>query len=232
MIPIKTTGELQVMREGGTMLAQVIEELAALVKPGMTTGRLDLKAEELIVKAGAEPAFKGYQGFPRTMCTSVNEEVVHAVPSDRELTKGDVVTLDLGLIHKGMYVDMARTYPVGEVSPETAHLLKATKKALRLGIKKVRHGNTVGDIGNTIQRFIESQGYNVVRDLCGHGIGRELHEEPKIVNFGKRHTDGLRHSKESLMWTLRDARPEQNHPSSASCLQLPWDQRSRPYKSR
>ncbi len=186
MITIKTPEEIGVMREGGKILAQVLEEVAEGIAPGVTTNELDKKAEQLIIRAGTKPAFKGYQGFPGTVCTAVNEEMVHTAPSDRELKEGDIISLDIGLIHKGMYLDMARTYPVGEISAEASHLIKTTKKALRIGIKKVRPGNTVGDIGNTIQRLVEGQGYGVIRNLCGHGIGKELHEEPKITNFGKR----------------------------------------------
>lgn len=186
MITIKTPEEIQVMREGGKILAQILEEVAEGIHPGATTKELDTKAEKLIVRAGVKPAFKGYQGFPSVVCTAVNEEMVHNVPSDKPLEEGDILSLDIGLIYKGMYLDMARTYAVGEISLEASHLIKATKKSLRLGIKKARPGNTVGDIGNTIQRFIESQGYGVVRILCGHGIGKELHEDPKIANFGKR----------------------------------------------
>ena len=186
MITIKTEEEIQVMREGGKMLAHILEDIAKDIAPGVTTKQLDTKAEKLIKEAGAKPAFKGYEGFPGIVCTAVNEEMVHTVPSDKPLAKGDILSLDIGLIYKGMYLDMARTYPVGEISLEASHLIKTTKKSLRIGIKKARPGNTVGDIGNTIQRFVEGQGYGVVRILCGHGIGKELHEDPKIANFGKR----------------------------------------------
>ncbi|MCP6726539.1 MAG: type I methionyl aminopeptidase [Patescibacteria group bacterium] len=186
MITIKTEEEIQVMREGGKMLAHILEDIAKDIAPGVTTKQLDTKAEKLIKEAGAKPAFKGYEGFPGIVCTAVNEEMVHTVPSDKPLEEGDILSLDIGLIYKGMYLDMARTYPVGEISLEASHLIKTTKKSLRIGIKKARPGNTVGDIGNTIQRFVEGQGYGVVRILCGHGIGKELHEDPKIANFGKR----------------------------------------------
>lgn len=189
MISIKTPEEIVIMGEGGRILAQIMKDLQAQVKPRVTTDELDRFAETEIKKAGAEPAFKNYQGFPRTLCTSVNEEIVHVIPSPKKvLREGDIITLDLGLIWSGFYVDMARTVPVGEIDPETARLVRITKKALRLGIKKARPGNTFGDIGNTVQRFVESQGYNVLRDLCGHGIGKELHEPPQIPNDGKRHS--------------------------------------------
>jgi len=187
MISIKTPDEIAIMREGGHMLARVMKDLFQQVKPGITTEELDAYAESQILKAGCQPAFKGYQGFPKTLCTSLNDEVVHAVPGRRALKEGDILTLDLGLIWQRFYLDMARTMPVGNVGMEAMHLIHTTKKALRLGIKKARPGNTVGDIGNTVQRFVERQGYNVVRNLCGHGIGKELHEDPQIPNFGKRH---------------------------------------------
>jgi len=121
------------------------------------------------------------------LCTSINEEIVHVVPSNRVLKEGDIITLDLGILWKGFHNDMAVSLPVGKIKPEAARLIRVTRKALKRGIKKTRAGNTVGDIGNTIQRYVESQGYNVVRDLCGHGIGKELHEDPQILNYGKRH---------------------------------------------
>ncbi|MCH7605041.1 type I methionyl aminopeptidase [Patescibacteria group bacterium] len=209
MISIKTSEEIKIMREGGQKLAHIMEKLQKQVRPGVNTEELDAFAEHEIIKAGAKPAFKGYQKFPRTLCTSVNEEVVHAIPSkEKVLREGDILTLDIGLIWSaslknrldseakrtasqggnGFYLDMARTVSVGEVSFELKHLIETTKKALRLGIKKARTGNTFGDIGNTIQRFVESQGYNVVRDLCGHGIGVQLHEDPQVPNYGKRKT--------------------------------------------
>ena len=187
MISIKTPEEIAIMRQGGKILAQIMKDLQKQVKPGVNTDELDQFAETEIKKAGAKPAFKNYEGFPRTLCTSVNEEIVHVIPSPKKVLKqGDIITLDLGLIWKDFYLDMARTVPVGGIDPETARLVRITKKALRLGIKKARPGNTFGDIGNTIQRFVESQGYNVLRDLCGHGIGKELHEPPQIPNYGKR----------------------------------------------
>ncbi len=191
MIPIKikTPQEIEIMKEGGQVLARIMSELQDQIRPGVSTQELDMFAESQIQKAGAQPAFQGYQGFPRTLCASINDELVHVIPSaDRVLKEGDILTLDLGLIWKGFYLDMARTMGVGDISLEAIHLIRATKKALRLGLKKTKPGNTIGDIGNTIQRFVESQGYNVVRDLCGHGIGRQLHEEPQIPNFGKRHS--------------------------------------------
>jgi len=180
------------MKEGGRILAHIMEELKKKVEPGVTTKELDRVAETLIFKSGAEPAFKGYQGFPATLCTSVNHQIVHAVPSDYKLKRGDILSLDLGIKYQDFFTDMAVTVPVrdptsGNFEPEKLRLIRVTKKALKLAIKKAKPGNTLGDIGNTIQRYVESQGFNVVRELCGHGIGRELHEEPQILNYGKRH---------------------------------------------
>ncbi len=170
-ISIKTPEEIKIMAEGGRILAQIMKELEKRVELGITTRELDRVAETLVLKSGAKPSFKGHQGYPAALCVSVNEEIVHALPSKRRLKEGDIVSLDLGLFYKGFHSDMALTLPVGKVSPETQRLIRITKKALKRGIKKARPGNTFGDIGNTIQRYVEGQGFNVVRILCGHGIG-------------------------------------------------------------
>jgi len=216
MITIKSKEEIETMAEGGKILAKIMKELEKRVRPGISTKELDGLAENLILESGGKCSFKGYEGFPNCLCTSVNEEIVHGLPSDRILKEGDIISLDLGIFYKGFHSDMATTVPVlnpsagrtrvGKVSPEVQRLIQVTKKALKRGIKKSRIGNTFGDIGNTIQRYVESQsytaseavgparaelghrGFNVIRDLCGHGIGRELHEEPEVLNFGKRHT--------------------------------------------
>lgn len=186
MITIKSSQEIQIMAEGGKILVKIMKELEKEVKPGITTKELDRAAEALILKYGAKPSFKNYEGFPACLCISVNEEIVHVIPSGRVLKEGDIVSLDLGILFKGFHTDMAITLPVGKVLPETQRLIRVTKKALKAGLKKVRPGNTFGDLSNTIQRYVESQGFNVVRDLCGHGIGRKIHEDPQIPNFGKR----------------------------------------------
>lgn len=188
MITIKTKEEIQIMKESGKILALAIKELEKIAKPGITTLELDKAAEAFILSMGAKPAFKGYEGFPYSLCASVNENIVHGYPSKYVLKDGDIIGLDLGVLYKGYNTDMAVTIAIGKVSFEAKRLLNVTKKALRLGIKKAKVGNTVGDIGNTIQRFIEDQGYGVVRDLCGHGIGKAVHEDPKIPNYGKRQT--------------------------------------------
>jgi methionyl aminopeptidase len=187
MIFIKTQKEIQIMREGGKILAQIMRDLKERVKPGISTKELEKRAKALILKYRVKPAFKDYQGFPALLCTSINEEVVHGVPSERKLKEGDIISLDLGISYKGFFVDMAITLPVGQVLPEVQRLIRVTKKALKRAIRKVRLGNTIGDIGNSIQRYVERQGFSVIKELCGHGIGKELHEEPQIFNEGKRH---------------------------------------------
>lgn len=187
MIKIKTEEEIQIMSEGGKILAKIMKELMSKVEPGVTTKEIDKIAEHLVSKYEVKASFKGYNGFPATICASVNEEVVHGLPSSRILKEGDIFSLDMGIIYKGYHSDMAVTLPVGEVSDVAARLIKVTKKSLKRGIKKVRAGLTFGDVGNTIQRYIEDQGYGVVKDLCGHGIGKDLHEDPQVSNYGKRH---------------------------------------------
>jgi methionyl aminopeptidase len=184
---LKTKKEIEIMKEGGRILAGIMSQLKGMVKPGITTKDLERAAEALILKYKTEPAFKGYLGFPSVLCASVNEVIVHGVPSGYRLKEGDVLSLDLGIKHKGYYSDMALTVPVGNAAPEALRLIRTAKKALKLAIKKSRIGNTLGDVGNTIQRFVEGQGFSVIRELCGHGIGKELHEEPEILNYGKRH---------------------------------------------
>lgn len=174
------------MQEGGKILAQVLKEIEKMAKPGTTTMDLNRAAEALILKHGAKPAFKGQEGFPFALCASVNETIVHGFPSNYVLKEGDIIGLDLGVLYKGYNTDMATTIAIGNVSFEAKRLLQVTKKALKRGIKKAKVLNTIGDIGNTIQRYVESQGYSVIKDLCGHGIGKNLHEDPKIPNFGKR----------------------------------------------
>jgi methionyl aminopeptidase len=186
MIKIKTEQEILIMKESGKILASVLKELEKMAKPGVTTLELDRAAEALILAKKAKPAFKKYDGFPYSLCASVNENIVHGFPSSYKLKEGDIIGLDLGVVYKGYYSDMAVTIPIGKVSFEAKRLLNVAKKSLRLAIKKAKVGNTTGDIGNTVQRFVEDQGFAVIRDLCGHGIGKDLHEDPKIPNYGKR----------------------------------------------
>ncbi|MCD6500544.1 type I methionyl aminopeptidase [bacterium] len=193
MITIKSKEEIKIMKEGGRILAEIMDEIKKKVQVGITTRELDRVAESLIFKYGGTPAFKGYENFPSTLCASVNQVIVHGVPSDYKLKQGDILSLDLGIKYKGFFTDMAVTLPVKNyrnqtsVNFEAMRLIRVTKKALKFAIKKSKPGNTFGDIGNTIQRYVESQGFNVVRELCGHGIGKELHEEPQVLNYGKRH---------------------------------------------
>ena len=188
MITIKTPEQIKIMKEGGKILAAALKHIEKMVKPGITTLELDRAAEAFILSQGGKPAFKGYDGFPYSLCASLNENIVHGFPSKYALKNGDLIKLDLGVLYKGLNTDSAITVAVGEVSFETKRLMNVTKKSLRLGIKKAKIGNTTGDIGNTVQRFIEDQGFGVVRDLCGHGIGKEVHEDPRVLNYGKRGT--------------------------------------------
>jgi len=186
MIFIKTSAEIQMMRQSGKLLARIMKEVARLIKPEITTQYLNKVAEDLIFKYGAKPNFKGYRGFPASLCVCLNEEAVHCLPSKRKLKEGDIVSLDGGLVLNGFHSDMAVTIPVGRVSFNAQRLIRTTKDALNEGIKKAREGNTFGDIGNSIQRYVEGRGFNVVRELCGHGIGKKLHEDPEIPNYGKK----------------------------------------------
>ena len=186
MISVKTPEEIKIIKEGGNILAEALKELEKMAKPGIATIELDRAAEAFILSRGAKPAFKGYEGFPYSLCASVNENIVHGFPSDYILKDGDIIGLDLGVFYKGFNTDMAVTVAVGNVSFEAKRLINVAKKSLRLGIQKAKIGNTIGDIGNTIQRFVEDQGFGIVRDLCGHGIGKSVHEDPKVPNFGKR----------------------------------------------
>ena len=199
-IKIKKEEEIKIMSEGAKILAQIMRELEKKVKPGITTKYIDKAAEDLVLKYRAKPSFKNYNGFPATICASINEEVVHGVPSNRELKEGDIFSIDIGILYKGYHSDMAVTVPVGEVSPEAIRLIRVTKKALKRGIKKVKAGIAFGDVGNTIQRYVEGQGYSVIRDLCGHGIGKDLHEDPQINNYGQRRTGPV--IKEGMVFCL------------------------------
>ena len=186
MIPCKSEVELAKMRVSGRVNATVLAELCANVAPGITTKQIDGMAERLIRARGGEPAFLGYHGFAGSICLSINEEVVHGIPGDRPLREGDLLKLDIGSIVDGWYSDMACTVGVGHISSEAKALLEATEEALFVGIREIRPGAHVSDIGYAVQTFVEGRGYSVVRQLVGHGIGRKLHEEPQVPNFGKR----------------------------------------------
>lgn len=185
MISCKSEQEIAYMREAGRVVARVHREIARMIKVGTTTLELNRLAEDIIIKAGARPAFKGLYGFPYTICASVNEEVVHGFPSSRKLENGDIVSIDIGAEVNGYFGDSAATYPVGDVSPEVLNLLKATEESLYKGIAMAKAGNRLSDISHAVQTCAEGYGYSVVRDYVGHGIGKQPHEDPQIPNFGK-----------------------------------------------
>ncbi|MDD5120071.1 MAG: type I methionyl aminopeptidase [Candidatus Omnitrophica bacterium] len=185
MIPLKSQKDLEVLKQSGAILAHVMRQVEQNIRAGITTLDIDRLCHELILKNNAQPAFKGYKGFPATACVSVNEEVVHGIPSPRVILEGDIVSIDLGVNYKGYFSDMAVTVPVGSVGPAKRKLVEVTKKSLELGIKQARLGNSLSDISHSIQSFVEAEGFQVVRQFVGHGIGKELHEEPEIPNFYK-----------------------------------------------
>ena len=188
MIILKTPQEIAMMREGNRILALLFENLTPLVQPGITTAELDKEAELFIRSHGAIPAFKGYRGYPATLCTSINDEVIHGIPGQRTLKAGDIISIDVGAFHDGFYSDTAKTFTVGKVSKKAQRLLDVTEKALHEGISQAVTGNHLYDISAAIQMVVESAGFSVVREFVGHGIGRTLHEDPQIPNFGKRGT--------------------------------------------
>jgi methionyl aminopeptidase len=185
VIVCKSPAEIERMRAANALVADVLAQLAGTVKPGVTTQDLDVLAERLVRAAGAEPAFKGYRGYPATLCASVNEQVVHGIPSVRKLVEGDIISLDMGVKLNGFYGDSAVTVPVGRVSEDAQRLLRVTQEALDRGIAQVRVGGRISDIGHAIQQHVESHGFSVVREFVGHGIGASLHEEPQIANYGE-----------------------------------------------
>ncbi|MCD6451230.1 MAG: type I methionyl aminopeptidase [Acidobacteria bacterium] len=184
MIIYKTKEEIERMRESGRLTALVLEKLKEAVAPGVTPLELDTLAYEIIRKNGGRPAFKGYRGFPNTITASINEEVVHAIPRKRRLKEGDIISIDVGVVLGGYYGDAAITVPVGKVSQLARRLIEVTERALYIGIEKARVGNRIGDISNAIERFVEGEGFSVVRDFTGHGIGTKLHEDPQVPHYG------------------------------------------------
>ncbi len=184
MIVCRSKAEIQKLRRVNQLVGRILTELRQMVVPGVTTEEIDASAEALVRKAGAEPAFKGYHGFPATVCASVNEQVVHGIPSARQLVEGDVLSLDMGAKLDGFYGDCAVTVPVGGVSTDAARLLQVTETALFHGIEAVKPGARVSDIGAAVQAHVEAHGFSVVREFVGHGIGTSLHEEPQIANYG------------------------------------------------
>ncbi len=185
MIVCKSPAEIERMRAANALVANVLAELEAMVAPGVTTAELDRAAERLVRAGGAEPAFKGYRGYPGTLCASVNEQVVHGIPSARALVEGDIISLDMGVKLNGFYGDSAVTVAVGRVSADAEKLLRVTRESLEQGIAQVRLGGRISDIGHAIQQHVEAHGLSVVREFVGHGIGAALHEEPQIANYGE-----------------------------------------------
>ncbi len=186
MIICRSTAELEKMREAGRLVGEVLTELTARVAPGVTTAELDELAERRIRKAGAIPAFKGYHGYPATICASINEEVIHGIPSGRRiLNEGDVISIDVGASLDGYYGDSAVTLAVGQVSEAAATLLRVTEESLYKAIERVRPGGRISDIGHAVQQHVEAYGFSVVREFVGHGIGQRMHEEPQVPNYGE-----------------------------------------------
>lgn len=186
-IKIKSPEEIEACAQAGRLLAGIVKDLIRSLKSGMTTGEVDAICERLIAKNHVKPAFKGYRGFPSCACVSINEEVVHGIPGPKVIRDGDIVSVDIGIIHNDFFSDTAVTVGVGSLPPELNDLLQVTEMALQVGIAQARVNNHLSDISNAIQNFVELKGYSVVRDFVGHGIGRNLHEEPEIPNFGPPH---------------------------------------------
>ena len=185
MISLKSERELGLMRKAGAIVAQILDEMGAMIEPGISTADIDRLAERRIKELNAEPAFKGYHGYPACVCISVNDEVVHGIPSVKRILKdGDIVGLDFGVVYEGWFGDSAKTFPVGKISVEAQKLIDGTREGLLRGIAQCVEGNRVFDIGHAIQNYVEGLGYSVVREFVGHGIGRALHEEPQIPNYG------------------------------------------------
>lgn len=186
MIHLKTEEEIEIIRENNLLVSKTLAEVAKHIGPGVTTLVLDKIAEQFIRDNGAVPGFLGYHGYPNTLCISVNDTVVHGIPSKYELREGDIVSVDCGTYYKGFYGDSAYTFEVGEVRPEVKRLLEVTKEALLLGIEQAVEGNRVGDVSAAVQRHAEANGFSVVREMVGHGLGKSMHEEPEVPNYGAR----------------------------------------------
>ena len=185
MIKIRTKREISLITESNKIVAETLDLLSENIKPGVKTSDLDKLAEEFIKSKGARPAFKGYMGFPSTLCVSIDDEVVHGIPNGKILKEGQIVSIDCGVEKNGYYGDSARTFAVGKINSKKQDLMRVTKESLMRGIEAAKDGNYVSDIGYAVQTYVESHGYSVVRDLVGHGIGTELHEEPQVPNYGK-----------------------------------------------
>ena len=184
MIILKSKKEIEIMREAGKITAGALQLIEKNIQPGVTTACLNNIAEEYILSHNAVPAFKGYQGFPASICASVNAQVVHGIPNDERLKEGDIVSIDIGAVFRGYYGDAARTFPVGNISEEAALLIKTTEESFFEGLKYARVGYRLSDMSHAIQAYVESRGYSVVKSFVGHGIGRNMHEDPQVPNFG------------------------------------------------
>ncbi len=184
MIERKSSSELEIMRDNANILGSILDKIVDMVEPGVTTLELDKYAEDLISDAGGSPAFKNYRGYPSSLCTSINEEIVHGIPSDRQVVKGDILSLDIGIERKGFFADFATTIPVGEVNGQAEDLIQVTNDALTVGLSQVNVGNRIGDVSHAIGSFVKDKSFYVVREFVGHGIGRDMHEDPQIPNYG------------------------------------------------
>ncbi len=191
MISIKTPREIELLRIAGEITGSTHNYLKQFIKPGVTTKELDKLAEDYIVKKGATPSFKGYEGFPGAICTSINNEVVHGIPGNRKLKNGDIISIDIGACYKGYHGDSAWTYPVGTIDKDKEYLLEHTEKALYAGLDVIKDGIRVGDIGYAVSKYANAHKLGVVKELVGHGVGNHLHEEPDVPNYGKEHTGPL-----------------------------------------
>ncbi|MCU0434137.1 MAG: type I methionyl aminopeptidase [Bacteroidia bacterium] len=238
MIQLKTQEEIELIRQSSLLVGKTLAEVARHIRPGVTTLHIDGIAETFIRDHGGVPAFKGFHGFTGTLCTSVNAEVVHGIPGKYEIKDGDVVSVDCGVILNGWYGDSAYTIPVGEVKPEVLTLLRVTKESLYKGIEKVAAGNRLGDVSEAIQSHAEKHGYGVVRELVGHGIGRNLHEPPEVPNFGRRGsgpklaeglviaiepminmgTKSVRHERDGWTITTADGKPSAHYEHTVALL--------------
>jgi methionyl aminopeptidase len=183
-IILKTPSEMATMREAGRIVANTLIMMRDLIKPGVTTADLDAKADAFIRRHNAKPSFKGYNAFPASICVAVNDQVVHGIPGSQRLQEGDIITIDIGANYRGLHGDAAMSYPVGKISAEAQRLLDVCQAALRIGIEQARSGRHLSDIGAAIQPYVEGQGFSVVRQYCGHGVGRHLHEDPQVFHYG------------------------------------------------
>ena len=185
MITIKTPQEIEKIKQSCMIVAELLKELNTMIMPGIATRELDIFAEAYIVKRNAKPAFKGYRDYPATICASINEVIVHGIPGDRKLKEGDIISIDVGAVKDGYYGDISATFPVGKVEDKYLQLMNVTRESLFKGIEQVKTGNNIGDVSYAIQKHVEKYGYGVIRDFVGHGLGKNLHEEPKIPNYGE-----------------------------------------------